>query len=203
MVIPTAPRCKELDHAPHLERPHQLRPHLDPDLHLLRGRIFGKGRVSSSAPQGSLPDQVQEVRHQEDIEVPKDEIVRGFEVDDDEYATVEKEELDEVEEEASTQKGEMEVLQFVEFGSLNPLLFENPYYAAPRAGGEKAYGVLRDALNETGRVGIARFQLRSRPTLATLLPGPKAIAIETLRPFEELRNTSDRRYTSAAKKPPK
>jgi DNA end-binding protein Ku len=137
----------------------------------------------------------------EDVEVLNDEIVRGFEVDEDEYATVEKEELDKVEEEASSPKGEMEVLQFVEFGSLNPLLFENPYYAAPRAGGEKAYGVLRDALNETGRVGIARFQLRTRPTLATLLPGPKTIDIETLRSFEELRDPSDLKIPSAAKKP--
>ena len=136
----------------------------------------------------------------EDIEVPNDEIVRGFEVEDDEYATVEKEELRKVEEEASSPKGEMEVLQFVDFGSLNPLLFDNPYYAAPRAGGEKAYGVLKDALNDTGRVGIARFQLRSKPTLAALLPGPKAIAVETLRPFEELRGTSDLKIPSPAKK---
>lgn len=136
----------------------------------------------------------------EDVEVPNDEIVRGFEVDDDEYATVEKEELDKVEEEASSPKGEMEVLQFVDFGSLNPLLFDNPYYAAPRAGGEKAYGVLKDALNDTGRVGIARFKLRSKPTLAALLPGPKAIAVETLRPFEELRGTSDLKIPSPAKK---
>ncbi len=136
----------------------------------------------------------------EDIEVPNDEIVRGFEVEDDEYATVEKEELEKAEKEASSPKGEMEVLQFVDFGSLNPLLFENPYYAAPRAGGEKAYGVLRDALNDTGRVGIVRFQLRRRPTLATLLPGPRAIAVDTLRPFEELRNPSDLKISSPAKK---
>ena len=136
----------------------------------------------------------------EDVEVPNDEIVRGFEVEEDEYATVEKVELANVEKEASSPKGEMEVLQFVDFGSLNPLLFENPYYAAPRAGGEKAYGVLRDALNDTGRVGIARFQLRSRPTLAAMLPGPKAIAIETLRPFEELRDPSDLKIPSPAKK---
>lgn len=136
----------------------------------------------------------------EDIEVPNDEIIRGFEVEEDEYATVEKDELDKVEAGASSPKGEMEVLQFVDFGSLNPLSFDNPYYAAPRAGGEKAYGVLRDALSDTGRVGIARFQLRSRPTLAALLPGPRAIAVETLRPFEELRDPSELKIPSPAQK---
>ena len=102
----------------------------------------------------------------EDIEVPNDEIVRGYEVEDDEFAVVEKQELDELEDAASPEKGEMEVLQFVDFASLNPLSFDNPYYAAPRKGGEKAYGVLRDALLETRRVGIVRFQLRSRPRSA-------------------------------------
>jgi DNA end-binding protein Ku len=136
----------------------------------------------------------------EDIEVGNDEIVRGYEVEDDEFAVVDKEELDELEDAASPEKGEMEVLQFVDFASLNPLSFDNPYYAAPRKGGEKAYGVLRDALLETRRAGIVRFQLRSRPTLGALLPGPRAIAIETLRSFEELREPDGLRIPSPAKK---
>jgi DNA end-binding protein Ku len=136
----------------------------------------------------------------EDIEVSNDEIVRGYELGDDEFATVEKDELDKVEDESSPDKGEMEVLQFVDFASLNPLSFDHPYYAAPRKGGEKAYGVLRDALLETRRVGIVRFQLRSRPTLGALIPGPRAIAIESLRPFEEVRPPSKLEIPAPAKK---
>ncbi|HXM76739.1 MAG TPA: Ku protein, partial [Thermoanaerobaculia bacterium] len=82
----------------------------------------------------------------------------------------------------------IDVLQFVEFGSLNPLSFEKPYYLAPMKGGEKAYGVLRDALNDANRVGIARFHLRSKPLLAALLPGKRALSLEVLRPFDELRD---------------
>jgi DNA end-binding protein Ku len=128
----------------------------------------------------------------EDIEVPNDEIVRGYQVSKGKYALIEKEELDKVEEEASGDiDGDMEVLQFVEFGSLNPLLFDTPYYLAPRKGGEKAYGVLRDALLDAHRVGIARFALRTKPTLGAMIPGPHAIAVESLRPFEELRDPKD------------
>jgi len=126
----------------------------------------------------------------EDVEVPTDEIVRGYEVDDDEYALVEKEELDKVEEASSGTKGEMEVLQFVDFGSLNPLAFDSPYYAAPRKGGERAYAVLREALNDAHKVGIVRFQLRAHPRLGALIPGPSAIAVESLLPYEELRAPS-------------
>jgi DNA end-binding protein Ku len=136
----------------------------------------------------------------EDIEVPNDEIVRGYEVEDDEFAVVEKEELDKVEDESSPDKGEMEVLQFVAFDSLNPLSFESPYYAAPRKGGEKAYAVLRDALLEAHRVGIVRFQLRSRPILGALLPGPRAIALESLRPFEEVREPGKLNIPAPARK---
>ena len=123
----------------------------------------------------------------EDKEVPNDEIVKGYELDDDEYALVEKEDIEKAEKEAGG-TDDMEVLQFVDLGAVNPLSFDHPYYVAPRKGGEKAYGVLRDALLETKRVGIIRFRLRKRPTLGALLPGPKAIALESLRPYEELRD---------------
>ena len=136
----------------------------------------------------------------EDKEVPNDEIVRGFEVSKGEFSLVEKEELKKVEEEAAGTDGDIEVLQFVEFGALNPLSFDTPYYAAPRKGGEKAYGVLRDALLDAERVGIIRFALRTKPTLGALIPGPQAITLETLRPFEELRSPKDLPIPAAAKK---
>lgn len=124
----------------------------------------------------------------EDVEVGNDEIVKGYELDDDSYAAVEKEDIEKAEQEAAAGTEDMEVLQFVELGAVNPLSFDHPYYISPRKGGEKAYGVLRDALLETRRVGIVRFLLRRKPTLGALLPGPEAIALESLRPYEELRN---------------
>lgn len=137
---------------------------------------------------------------EEDVEVPNDEIVRGFEVSDDEYALVEKEEIEKAEEEADGSE-DMEVLQFVEFSELNPLLFDNPYYVAPRKGGERAYAVLREALSEAHRVGILRFKLRKKPLLATLIPSSRVLSVETLRPFEELRDPSDVPVPAQARKP--
>jgi DNA end-binding protein Ku len=124
----------------------------------------------------------------EDVEVPNDEIVRGFEVEDDAYAVVEKEDIEKAEHEAAEGSEDMEVLQFVELGAVNPLSFDHPYYLSPRKGGEKAYGVLRDALLDARRIGIVRFVLRKRPSLAAILPGSSALALETLRAYEELRD---------------
>ena len=124
----------------------------------------------------------------EDVEVPNDEIVKGYELEDDSYAAVEKEDIEKAEQEAAGGTEDMEVLQFVELGAVNPLSFDHPYYISPRKGGEKAYGVLRDALLETRRIGIVRFVLRRKPTLGALLPGPDAIGLESLRSYEELRD---------------
>jgi DNA end-binding protein Ku len=136
----------------------------------------------------------------EDVEVPNDEIVRGFEVESDEYAVVEKEDIEHAEQEAAAGAEDMEVLQFVELGAINPLSFDHPYYLSPRKGGEKAYGVLRDALLEARRTGIVRFVLRKRPTLAALLPGTEALALETLRSYEEVRDPKKLGVPAHAKK---
>src|ERR1700693_395997 len=127
---------------------------------------------------------------EEDIEVGNDEIVKGYDVGKKKYAVVEQEELEDVQKSVGEGDRNIEVLQFVDLASLNPLSFEKPYYVTPRKGGERAYAVLRDALAEAKRVGIARFFLRTRPLLAALLPGPEALALEVLRSFEELRDSS-------------
>src|SRR5262245_18027949 len=137
---------------------------------------------------------------EEDVEVPNDEIVKGYEVGKDEYATVDKEDIEKAESEAGG-TDDMEVLQFVEYANLNPLLFDNPYYVGPRKGGEHAYGVLREAMNDAHRVAMVRLRMRKKPQLAALLPGPKVLSLETLRPFDELRNPSGVNAPAAVKKP--
>lgn len=122
----------------------------------------------------------------EDVEVPSDEIVRGYEVKKGEFALVEGEELQHVQEELGEGEHTIDVLQFVESSSLDPLLFERPYYLVPNDGGEKAYALLRDALREAGRIAVARLYLR-RPILAAILPHGDVLALEAMRSFEELR----------------
>jgi DNA end-binding protein Ku len=138
---------------------------------------------------------------EEDIEVPNDEIVKGYEVSKKKYAVVEKEELEEVQKSVGEGDRSIDVLQFVDLGSLNPLSFEKPYYVTPQKGGEKAYTVLRDALTDARRVGISRFYLRTRPLLAALIPGPEAMALEVLRPFEELRDPGALGVPAGSKRP--
>jgi DNA end-binding protein Ku len=137
----------------------------------------------------------------EGVEVDREDIVRGYEVSKNQYALVEDEELARVQESVGQRERTMEILQFVDLGSINPLLYEKPYFLAPQKGGERAYAVLRDALADTGRVGIARFALRTRPLLAALMPGPKVMAAAVLRGFEELRSPDALPVPALAAKP--
>lgn len=136
----------------------------------------------------------------EDVEVSNDEIVKGYETSKGKFALVEKEELEEVAEKLGEGDRTIEVLQFVDPGSLNPLSFEKPYFLAPMKGGEKAYGVLRDALTDAHRVGITRFHLRTKPLLAALIPGKRALALEVLRPYEEIRDPGSLPIPASTKK---
>jgi DNA end-binding protein Ku len=127
----------------------------------------------------------------EDEEVPNDEIVKGYEVSKGKYKIVEAGELDEVQEEVGEGDRVINIVQFVEFSSLNPLLFEKPYYVAPQKGGAKPYVLLRDALREARKVGIAQFYLRTRPLLAALVPSAEILSLEVIRLPSELRTTAD------------
>src|SRR6476660_3263890 len=146
------------------------------------------------------PIQYKKFCSEEGVEVPNDEIVKGYEVSKKKYAVVEEEELEEVKKSVGEGDRSIEVHQFVELGSLNPLSFEKPYYVTRQKGGDKAYGVHRDALAESRRVGIARFFLRTRPLLAALLPVPDALALAVMRPFEELRDPAKLGVPAVGKK---
>jgi DNA end-binding protein Ku len=126
----------------------------------------------------------------EDKEVPADEIVRGYETSKGRFAIVEKGELDEVQEELGEGEHVIELLQFIAAETLDPLLLERPYYLGAGKGGDKAYVVLREALADSGRVGIARMYLRTRPHLAAVLPVGDVLAVVALREPGSLRKRS-------------
>ena len=138
----------------------------------------------------------------EGVEVPNDEIVKGYEVEKNRFSIVEKEELEKMQEEAGGGSDDhtIEVLEFVELASINPLSFEKPYYLAPEKGGDKPYAVLRDALLEERKVGIVRLTIRARPQLGVLIPSSNALAVEVIRPFEELRDTAELKLPDSARK---
>ena len=80
----------------------------------------------------------------------------------------------------------LDIIDFVEADEIDDRYFETPYYLVPSKGGEPAYALLREALRETKRIGIAKFMLRDTQHLAAIEPIETAIVLSLMRFADEL-----------------
>ena len=118
-------------------------------------------------------------------EVTRDNIVRGFEYEKGKYVVMSDAEIRAANPE-STQT--VNILTFVEAPDISFLSLDTPYYLAPDRKGEKVYALLRDALKASGKVGIASVVLHNKQHLAALIPVGPALALNTLRWADEVRD---------------
>lgn len=121
-------------------------------------------------------------------EVPWDEIVKGYEYEDGNYVVLADAELKAAAPE-STQTVDIEA--FVDLADIDLVYFDKPYYLEPGRKGEKGYALLRDALAETGKAGIARLVIRTREYIAALVPREQGLVLNLLRFHDEIRPMKD------------
>jgi DNA end-binding protein Ku len=123
-------------------------------------------------------------------EVDFEKIVKGHEVGDGEYVMVEPDELDDI---APGRSRSLEISTFVDLEEIDPIHFQKSYYLAPSdSDNTSSYALLREALDKTGRAGIARFVMRGKEYLAAILPGEfgrtRALVLHTLFFADEIRD---------------
>jgi DNA end-binding protein Ku len=119
-------------------------------------------------------------------EVPKEDIVYGYEIEPGNYVLLEEEELDNLKLES---RHTIELVQFVENCDIDPLYFERPYYVVPDGeDAEEPYRVIRDALRSERKAGIGQLTLRGREHLVALTPCGKGMMLETLRYENEIKD---------------
>lgn len=117
--------------------------------------------------------------------IEPENIVKGFEISKGNYVLVTEEDIDQVKIEA---RRTIDLVQFVDHCEVDPIYFEKPYYVvADGKLAEEAYGVLRDALRETGKMGLGQFVMRGREYVAALKPCGQGLMLETLRFADEVR----------------
>jgi DNA end-binding protein Ku len=119
-----------------------------------------------------------------EVEVDYDRLARGYEIDRDRFAIVEREEIERV---RPTRSSTIDVEHFVPLDDIDPVYFEKSYYLAARSGAEKPYLLLHRALEATARVGIGRFVLRTKPHLVAIRPMGGVLGLETLYFADEVR----------------
>ncbi|QXT38748.1 Ku protein [Gymnodinialimonas ceratoperidinii] len=121
--------------------------------------------------------------------VDAEDIVKGYEVERDEYILLDPEEIDEIKLET---KKTFELVQFVEACEIPPLYFEKPYYiTAADDLAQDAYRVVRDALRSAGKVGLGQVTMRGKEYLAAVKPCGDGLLMETLRYEDELREADE------------
>jgi DNA end-binding protein Ku len=123
-------------------------------------------------------------------EVPAEEIVRGYEVERDNFVVISDDELKEA---APEKSAAIEIQEFVNESQIPTLYFEKPYYLEPDKGAGKAYALLREALAKSGKVGVAQFVLRNRESLCVLKAQGNALTLNTLRFASEIRPVDELR----------
>jgi DNA end-binding protein Ku len=136
----------------------------------------------------------------EDKEVPRDEVVRGFEVASGKYVVVDK---DEIAAAGGTRARIIDVDHFVALDDVDPVFFDKSYFVGPQDDGVDAYKLLQAALEETGRAAIGRFTFHNREYLIALRAYENVMALHTMRFADELVAAKDLDVPRAARKPGK
>jgi DNA end-binding protein Ku len=119
----------------------------------------------------------------EDKEVPYKQVVRGFEVAEDEYVVLDK---DEIAAAAGDGAHRIDVEHFVDAAAIDPVFFEKTYWLGAGKDGAQPYRLLHDALAKTGRAGIGRFTFHDREYLTAVRARDGVLVLHTLRFADEL-----------------
>ena len=124
---------------------------------------------------------------EEDKEVPWEEVAKGYEVSKGEFVVVEREEVAAAAEPEDKTRT-IDIGDFVEIEEIDPIYFEKSYFLEPTDVGVKPFNLLRRALDETGRVAIAKVAIRSKERLATLRVYDSTMVLETMYWPDEIRS---------------
>lgn len=118
--------------------------------------------------------------------VKSEDIMKGYEVSKDEYVLLDPDEIDDIKLET---KKTLELVQFVDGASIAPIWFDRPYYVLPTDDlAEDAYRVVRDALRNSGKVGLGQLTMRGRESLCAIRPCGDGLLMETLHYEEDIRD---------------
>ena len=117
-----------------------------------------------------------------------DDIVRGYEIEKDKYVVIGDDELERL---APEKSRDIDLRRFVKAEQIPKLYFERGYFLAPAGGSAKAYRLLAETMEQTGRAGVATFVMRGKEYLIAILSDNGILRAETLRFQDEVRSPDD------------
>ncbi|MFB7304170.1 non-homologous end joining protein Ku [Heyndrickxia sporothermodurans] len=124
-----------------------------------------------------------------ETELAMDDIVKGYEITKGKFIILDESELNELKK--ATEEKAVEIIDFIKIEEIDPIYFNRSYYMSPNEGGMKAYGLLRKALLETEKAGLAKIIMRSKEQLAIIRVYENTLLMETIHFPDEVRNVGD------------
>ena len=122
-------------------------------------------------------------------EVKSEDIVKAYEYSKNKFVTLDEEELEKLRKE--NEEKAVEIIEFVKLEEIDPIYFERSYFMAPDSGGGKAYALLRKALSDSGKIGVAKIIIRSKEQLAVLRVYGDTLLMETIHFPDEVRDVKE------------
>ncbi|PUB09562.1 Ku protein [Paenisporosarcina sp. OV554] len=122
-------------------------------------------------------------------EVQSEDIVKAYEYSKNKFVVLDDEELEKLKKENEDKA--VEIIDFVKLEEIDPIYFERSYFMAPDSGGGKAYSLLRKALMESGKIGVAKIMIRSKEQLAVVRVFEELLVMETIHFPDEVRSAKD------------
>ena len=130
-------------------------------------------------------------------EVPWNDIVKGYEYEKDEFVVMSEEDF----RRANVQQARsVDIVTFVDAGSIPPQYFQTPYYLVPGERGQKVYALLRETMRATGKIGVGQVVIRTTHHLAAVLPVDDALMMITMRYANEIRERKEFDFPSESAK---
>ncbi|MFC3607398.1 non-homologous end joining protein Ku [Stutzerimonas tarimensis] len=117
-------------------------------------------------------------------EIESENVVKGVQYEKGQYVVLSDDEIRSAYPEATQT---VDIISFIDASQVSFLYIDTPYYLTPERRGEKVYALLRETLEQTGKVGIAQVVLRNKQHLAVVMPMGKALVLNTLRWADEVR----------------
>jgi DNA end-binding protein Ku len=134
----------------------------------------------------------------EGVEVPRDEMVKGYEFAKDQYVQFTPEEIKALEEVGTHS---IEISEFVPIESIDPVYFDKTYYLSPDKGAGKPYGLLSEALKEAKLVAVGRWAARGKSYIVALRPVGEVLTMQQLHFAADVRSSSEVEIPKAEVKP--
>ncbi|OWY61754.1 Ku protein, partial [cyanobacterium TDX16] len=121
-------------------------------------------------------------------DLENDEIIRGYELPSGEYVTVDDDEIAALDPVAVRT---IDIEEFVDLDQIDPIFYDSAYYLAPDKATTKPYALLAQAMEESGKIGVARFVMRSKQYLAAVRPKDGRLLLSTMVYADEVNDPAD------------